>query len=138
MFQSGHAMGSFHAAGRAVSGGPVYVSDRPGEHDFALLRSLVLSDGTVLRADGVGRPTRDCLFSDVTREPVLLKVFNTNRDCAVIGVFNANYHAAPGERAVVSGSSPPATCPFWRGSRSPRWHTAAAAYGAAAPPTARP
>ena len=28
MFQSGHPMGGFHAAGRAVSGGPVYVSDK--------------------------------------------------------------------------------------------------------------
>jgi raffinose synthase len=104
MFQSGHPMGAFHAAGRAVSGGPVYVSDRPGAHDFDVLRSLVLSDGTVLRADGVGRPTRDCLFADVTREPVLLKVFNTNRDCAVIGIFNANHPAAEGEGAEVAGS----------------------------------
>jgi len=104
MFQSGHAMGWFHAAGRAVSGGPVYVSDRPGEHDFALLRSLVLSDGTVLRADGAGRPTRDCLFADVTREPVLLKVFNTNRDCGVLGIFNANHTPAATGRTAVSGS----------------------------------
>jgi raffinose synthase len=103
MFQSGHPMGAFHAAGRAVSGGPVYVSDRPGTHDFVLLRKLVLSDGSVLRADGVGRPTLDCLFSDVTRDPVLLKVFNTNRDCAVIGVFNANHHADEADRTLVTG-----------------------------------
>ena len=32
-------------------GGPVYVSDRPGRHDFALLRRLVLPDG----AGGFGR-----------------------------------------------------------------------------------
>ncbi len=65
MFQSAHAMGSFHAAGRAVSGGPVYVSDKPDAHDFKLLKKLVLSDGSLLRADNVGRPTRDCLFADV-------------------------------------------------------------------------
>jgi raffinose synthase len=103
MFQSGHPMGSFHAAGRAVSGGPVYVSDPPASHDFALLRKLVLSDGTVLRAGGVGRPTLDCLFADVTREPVLLKVFNTNRDCAVVGLFNANCSPDPDRRTVVAG-----------------------------------
>jgi raffinose synthase len=103
MFQSAHPMGAFHAAGRAVSGGPVCVSDKPGAHDFALLRSLVLSDGTVLRADGVGRPTRDCLFSNVTRDPVLLKVFNTNGDCAVIGIFNANHLAGKKRRTPISG-----------------------------------
>jgi raffinose synthase len=111
MFQSGHPMGSFHAAGRAVSGGPVYVSDRPDSHDFTLLRKLVLSDGSILRADGVGRPTRDCLFADVTRDPVLLKIFNYNRDCVVLGVFNANYHAAENERTVISGSVSPSDAP---------------------------
>ena len=28
------------------TGGPIYVSDRPGHHDFELLRRLVLADGT--------------------------------------------------------------------------------------------
>ncbi len=89
MFQSGHAMGAFHAAGRAVSGAPVYVSDKPETHDFALLRKLVLTDGSVLLAQGPGRPTLDCLFHDPTREDVLLKIFNHNLQAGVIGVFNA-------------------------------------------------
>jgi raffinose synthase len=111
MFQSGHAMGAFHAAGRAVSGGPVYVSDKIDGHNFALLRKLVLSDGSVLRADQPGRPTRDCLFADVTREPVLLKIFNYNSDCAVIGLFNANYHAAEAARVAIAGTVSPADAP---------------------------
>jgi raffinose synthase len=115
MFQSAHAMGSYHAAGRAVSGGPVYVSDTPDAHDFKLLRKLVLSDGSVLRADGVGRPTRDCLFADVLHEPVLLKVFNYNRDCAVIGVFNANYHSKQSERVTIEGSVSPTDAPDLKG-----------------------
>jgi raffinose synthase len=115
MFQSAHPMGSYHAAGRAVSGGPVYVSDTPDAHDFKLLKKLVLSDGSVLRADNVGRPTRDCLFADVMREPVLLKVFNYNRDCAVIGAFNANYHAKQSERVTIEGSVSPSDAPDLKG-----------------------
>ena len=115
MFQSTHAMGPFHAAGRAVSGGPVYVSDTPDAHNFDLLRKLVLSDGSVLRADRPGRPTRDCLFADVTHAPVLLKVFNYNRDCAVIGAFNCNYHAAKAEQATITGTVAPADAPELRG-----------------------
>ncbi|HTS19290.1 MAG TPA: Sip1-related alpha-galactosidase [Verrucomicrobiae bacterium] len=115
MFQSAHAMGSFHAAGRAVSGGPVYVSDTPDAHNFDVLRKLVLSDGSILRADRPGRPTRDCLFTDVTREPVLLKVFNYNRDCAVIGAFNCNYHAAKAERATIAGTVSPSDAPELKG-----------------------
>ena len=93
MFQSGHPMGAYHAAGRAVSGAPVYVSDKPEAHDFALLHKLVLADGSVPRADLPGRPTRDCLFHDPTREDVLLKIFSRNGDAGVIGVFNARYDA---------------------------------------------
>jgi hypothetical protein len=64
-----------HGMARAVSGGAVYVSDKPGQHDFTLLRRLVLPDGYVLRAQLPGRPTRDCLFSDVLRDnSSLLKV----------------------------------------------------------------
>ncbi len=103
MFQSGHAMGAYHAAGRAVAGCPVYVSDKPDGHDFALLRKLVCSDGTLLRAADLGRPTRDCLFTDPTRQDVLLKIFNTNEASGVIGVFNARYHEEESERASLSG-----------------------------------
>ncbi len=93
MFQSAHERGAFHAAGRAVSGGPLYVSDTPEEHDFALLRKLVLPTGHILRAQLPGRPTADCLFSDPTREDAPLKVFNRNTVTGVVGVFNCRSDA---------------------------------------------
>ena len=34
-------------------------SDKPGNHNFELLKKLVLPDG---------RPTRDCLFADPARD----------------------------------------------------------------------
>ncbi|RYG45851.1 hypothetical protein EON79_11615 [bacterium] len=88
MFQSSHAQGAFHAAGRAVSGGPVYVSDKPGAHDFALLKKLCLPDGRTVRALQPGIPTADCIMHDPVREPVALKVFNRNAENAVLGLFN--------------------------------------------------
>jgi hypothetical protein len=39
-----------------------------GNHDFNLLKKLVLPDGSILRAKLPGRPTRDCLFSDPARD----------------------------------------------------------------------
>ncbi len=115
MFQSGHDWGMFHAAGRAVSGGPVYVSDKPDTHDFPLLHKLVLSDGTVLRCREPGRPTRDCLFRDPTREDVLLKVVNYNDGSAVIGAFNCQYHEDPAQRREIEGSLSPADAPSLAG-----------------------
>ncbi|MFA6962693.1 MAG: Sip1-related alpha-galactosidase [Opitutaceae bacterium] len=97
MFQSAHERGSYHAAARAISGGPVYVSDKVGAHDFDLLRKLVLSDGTVLRTDLPGRPSPDCLFADPTREAVALKLFNLNGDCGVVGIFNARPTSGDGQ-----------------------------------------
>lgn len=91
-------MAEYHGAARAVGGCAVYVrcffffafasivrtralplhfldillhlnfSDKPGNHDFDVLKKLVLPDGSTLRAKLPGRPTRDCLFSDPTRD----------------------------------------------------------------------
>ncbi|KAI5077723.1 hypothetical protein GOP47_0007547 [Adiantum capillus-veneris] len=88
-FQSAHPAGEYHAAARAIGGSPVYVSDKPGCHDFNVIRKLVLPDGSVLRAQLPGRPTRDCLFIDPARDgKSLLKIWNLNELTGVVGVFN--------------------------------------------------
>lgn len=90
-------MAEYHGAARAVGGCAIYVryclyipkkrcmihfslifshrclspcSDKPGQHDFNLLKKLVLPDGSILRAKLPGRPTRDCLFSDPARDGI--------------------------------------------------------------------
>ncbi|KAK1401241.1 hypothetical protein POM88_000846 [Heracleum sosnowskyi] len=75
---------------RAVGGCGIYVSDKPGHHNFNLLKKLVLPNGSILRAKLPGRPTRDCLFSDPTRDKYdsLLKIWNLNDYNGVVGVFN--------------------------------------------------
>ncbi|KAM7271556.1 hypothetical protein ACFE04_030770 [Oxalis oulophora] len=63
--------------------------DKPGHHDFNILKRLVLSDGSVLRAKYPGRPSRDCLFSDPVMDgKSLLKIWNLNNCTGVLGVFN--------------------------------------------------
>jgi len=112
MFQSGHPAGPFHAAGRAVGGCPVYVSDKPGVHDFDLLRKLVLSDGSVPLADRPGVPTRDCLFHDPTQEDVLLKIANTaaGGTAGLVGVFHARYRGE-GDNTALTGPVSPSDVP---------------------------
>jgi raffinose synthase len=108
MFQSAHPQGSFHAAGRAVSGGPVYISDKPEAHDFELLRKLAFRNGRVLRAQLPGRPTLDCLMHDPLSEDVILKVFNLNLGAGVLAAFNCR----SGEGAPqLTGSFSPADIP---------------------------
>ncbi|XP_017983531.1 PREDICTED: probable galactinol--sucrose galactosyltransferase 6 [Theobroma cacao] len=89
MFHSLHPAAEYHASARAISGGPLYVSDAPGRHNFEVLKKLVLPDGSILRGRLPGRPTRDCLFTDPARDGVsLLKIWNMNKYTGVLGVYN--------------------------------------------------
>lgn len=106
MFHSLHPQGGFHAAARAVSGGPVYVSDKPGQHDVKLLSALVMSDGTTPRALDAGRPTKDSLFVDAEHEDAVFKVWNRNAAGFVLGAFNCR-HGGKRTKAAVSGADIP-------------------------------
>ncbi|CAK7329061.1 unnamed protein product [Dovyalis caffra] len=89
MFQSTHPCAEFHAASRAISGGPIYVSDTVGKHNFPLLKRLVLRDGSILRCEYYALPTRDCLFEDPLHDgKTMLKIWNLNKFTGVIGAFN--------------------------------------------------
>ena len=80
MFQSTHSCATFHAASRAISGGPIYVSDTVGNHNFELLKTLVLPDGSILRCEYYALPTRDCLFEDPLHNgKTMLKIWNLNK-----------------------------------------------------------
>lgn len=96
MFQSHGASPAFHAVARAISGGPVYVSDTPGHQDFALLKRLVISDSRVLRFAQPALPSPSVLLTDCIAEPVALKIFNSHRDGGQLGLF----HCAKTETAI--------------------------------------
>jgi raffinose synthase len=78
MFHSRHRHAWFHGVARALSGGPLFVSDKPGRHDFGLLRRLVLPDGRVPRFPRPGRPPARWLFVDPLREAAPLVLANAS------------------------------------------------------------
>ncbi|KAF6256659.1 raffinose synthase or seed imbibition protein Sip1-domain-containing protein [Scenedesmus sp. NREL 46B-D3] len=89
MFHSRHPRALLHATARMISGGPVYVSDKPGAHDSALLARLALPGGALLQPLLPGRPTRDCLFIDPCRDGAsVLKVWSRNSCNGVVAAFN--------------------------------------------------
>ncbi|KAH0975476.1 hypothetical protein GBA52_017375 [Prunus armeniaca] len=78
MFKSTHPCAEFHAASRAI--GPIYISNSVGKHNFKVLKSLVLPDGSVLRCQHYALPTRDCLFEDPVHDgKTMLKIWNLNK-----------------------------------------------------------
>jgi raffinose synthase len=98
MFQSHDAHAEYHAVARAISGGPIYITDQPGKERSEVLRPLTTSDGKLLMLDEPGQVTRDLLLTDVALEPVPLKVFGTvsrpGLTALVIAAFNVNKSAA--------------------------------------------
>ncbi|XP_051150381.1 probable galactinol--sucrose galactosyltransferase 6 isoform X2 [Andrographis paniculata] len=113
MFHSLHPAAEYHGSARAISGGPVYVSDAPGKHDFNLLKKLVLPDGSILRARLPGRPTKDCLFADPSRDGIsLLKIWNMNKHTGVLGAYNcqgAAWNSAERKNTFHSTNTEPIT-----------------------------
>lgn len=111
MFYSKHYAAEFHAAARALGGCGIYISDKPNQHDFALLKKLVLPDGSILRAKYPGRPTRDCLFNDPIMDgESLLKIWNLNKFTGVLGIFNCQGAGTwPGQDSKQNNISPGTT-----------------------------
>ncbi len=87
MFQTKHKFGAFHAASRAISGSPIYVSDKVDEHDFDIINKLTTTDGKILLAEKTARPCEDSLFMS-PNDKELYKIFNYNKFGGVIGIFN--------------------------------------------------
>lgn len=80
---------------RAVSGGPIYISDPIGATNPDILRPLCLSDGRILRGEQSATPTADCLFSDPTVSGRVFKIRNRIAHGAVVAVFNLDADNRP-------------------------------------------
>ncbi|WP_277531854.1 Sip1-related alpha-galactosidase [Cohnella rhizosphaerae] len=112
MFWTRHQDARAGALLRAISGGPVYVSDPPGQTDPALLLPLAYRDGTLLRCDRVAVPAPDCLLRDPTREALPLKLWNMAGGAGVVAVFRLD-----AETAGMAASIGPRDVPGLRGER---------------------
>lgn len=84
---------------RAISGGPIYVSDMQGRTNPERLRPLCLSDGRILRPDESATPTGDCLTDDPRKSGKPFKVRNTANRVGLLTAFNLD-----AENEAVSGS----------------------------------
>lgn len=87
---------------RAVSGGPIYVSDKIGRTNPEIIRPLVLRDGHILRCDESATPTADCLMRDPTASGKIFKIRNRIGNGTVAAVFNID-----AENRTVSGTLSP-------------------------------
>lgn len=75
MWWTRHSSAKQSCALRAISGGPIYVSDKIGETDPQYLLPLIDKDGYIKRCDHAAKPTLECLFTDPRGKDLTL--FNT-------------------------------------------------------------
>ena len=95
MFQTSHPYSSFHAAGRCISGGPIYFTDEPGKHDLTLLKAMtaqsIKGKTIILRPSTIGRSQG---VYTAYEEERLLKVSTYHGSKAsgtgILGIFNVN------------------------------------------------
>ncbi|MEL7162195.1 MAG: Sip1-related alpha-galactosidase, partial [Bacteroidota bacterium] len=86
MFESHNPDATFHAVARALNNGPIYVTDKPGEQDFTVLRKLCYSDGRLIRPERALTPTADCLFQ--IQGPQAFKAYSQTGNTGLLGVWN--------------------------------------------------
>lgn len=83
---------------RALSGGPIYVSDKIGRSNAEVLKYLALDDGRILRADNNLVPVKECVFDDLRKARKPFWVYNSVGKTVVLAAFDLN-----GKNLSVSG-----------------------------------
>ena len=91
---------------RAISGGPVYVSDKLGRSVAGRLLPLALADGKLLRCNNSAVPTADCLMENPINSHKAYKVWNETNNGFVVAAFNLDKDEKP-----VSGKISPFELP---------------------------
>ena len=80
---------------RAISGGPIYVSDKLGRTNPEILKPLCLSDGRILRPDESATSTADCLTTDPRTSGKPFKVRNRAGNAGLLEAFNLDREERP-------------------------------------------
>lgn len=86
----------------AISGGPIYVSDKIGRSNAEVLKPLCFADGRILRADGQATPVVDCLLCDPMLSAAPLFVFNRANGCGAVAAFNTQIDNKPQNGCVFA------------------------------------
>ncbi|KAG1056579.1 hypothetical protein G6F43_001552 [Rhizopus delemar] len=100
MFQSDHPFAEYHASSRAMSGGPVYLTDVPGKHNIDLIEKLVSvtrnGSRTLLRSRQPPVPTFKTALENPMGTHALLCLYNINREENEVGDEEESAYAVYG------------------------------------------
>lgn len=87
---------------RAVSGGPIYISDRLERSKRDILMPLILDDGRILRCDRPAMPAKECIVENPQHSGKIFKLQNICGESGILAVFHLDVE----NRAVYGSISP--------------------------------
>jgi len=80
----------YHAVARAISGGPIYITDKPGQTQLEKIQPLVLSNGEIIRVDAPGLPCRSSILEDPSASGKPLLAFARSGDAGILAAWNVS------------------------------------------------
>ena len=88
---------------RAISGGPIYVSDKIGRSRPEVLQPLCFADGRILRPDVLATPIEKCLVDDPTTAEHPLFISGRANGCGLLAAFNI-HHENQAQQGTVTAA----------------------------------
>ncbi|CAO3618433.1 unnamed protein product [Cunninghamella blakesleeana] len=111
MFQSNHSFAFYHATSRAISGGPIYITDKPGVHNANLLKKLMAKnkkgDTQLLRCKQPCFPLFNTIFNGnpVIDHHKVIAAWNKHGRYRIIGYWNMS-----SDQHAISTATIPKKC----------------------------
>lgn len=88
MWWSDDGQATKNAVLRAMSGGPVYMSDKLGRSVGEKILPIVYKDGRIIRLKQPAIPSADCLLEDPEQSGKIYKIFNRAGKAGLLAAFN--------------------------------------------------
>lgn len=85
----------YYAVEHAISGGPIYTTDKPGREKFEYLWPLIFQDGKVIRTDEPGLPLKKFLLADPYLEGKPLAAFAPVGEAGMLAAWNVDKYIRP-------------------------------------------
>lgn len=97
---------------RAISGGPIYISDTLDRSRAEILKPLCFDDGRILRTDRPATPISRCITTDPEKSGAPFIIWSSGGDGALVAAFNLD-----SENKAVDGHLTFADIPTLRGEK---------------------
>lgn len=89
MFQTVHEFAGMHAATRCLSGGPIYITDVPGQHNIEIIKQMtataIRGRSIILRPEKIATTMEIYVKSQSQR---FLRIVTTHQGASLLGLFN--------------------------------------------------